>query len=123
MSLPLQRVAALCAAVLAGTPCPAQPAPESRTVIARMTHAGYLRTESGDYLVPEGTDQVLAEWVYEACPSEPGPHTYVRRALVHSVRFPRPGGLYRLTIRADGDVGAVETFKGRGQLCEARGRR
>ena len=74
------------------------------TVIARLMHGGYVKVDNHYLPGPEGTDQVWAEWSFRSCQSGESSQTYVHRRLVHSVRFPKPGGLFLLGLGPTGDV-------------------
>lgn len=78
--------------------------PTERSIIARLIRSGYVR-QNGAYLYgPEDSDQVWAEWIYQTCGRERSRQRYTRRLLVHSIRFPRSGRLYSLSLSQNGEI-------------------
>jgi len=74
---------------------------------ARLIRSGYMMKD-GEYVSgPEDSDQVWAEWLYRSCKSGAARRIYVRRLLVHSIKFPRPGGIYLLSMTSTGAVAAA----------------
>jgi hypothetical protein len=108
----VQCIAAI-VALLAGSGAPAHAYGQNRLVFARLVQSGYARRHGVYVLGPEGTDQVWAEWTFWSCRGERGQKTYMQHMLVHSVVFPRPGGIYRLTVSPEGEVESVARIRER----------
>lgn len=110
---------AVAAVLLVGGNACAQVSEGKRTIPATLVWAGYVKWHSAIALGPKDTNQAWAVWTYRDCRKTPHRRIYVKRQLVDSVVFPRPGGLYLLTVAGNGEIEKVVKLPGdRGLKCE-----